>query len=248
MARQRRTYKSPFVLTFAAAVLPACVTTPFDGEGSGGSPSIGGSPTSGGVANAGGSPSIGGTQPSTGGVIIGAGGAYAVGGSPDIPLCPPDLVFDPLSGRVPMNCGQGSTCLLYMNCTSGGDRGFVLECPDGNGFVLSSTECDSPAEFCTNGSESAICSEDDVWHYQGMGGNPPAPCPLEAPVEGSSCNAGHGFGADRSMCGYQCADSGWTVLGCVASSTSPGPGTWESDGACGGIGGEGGSQNDAPNR
>jgi hypothetical protein len=71
-----------------------------------------------------------------------------------------------------------------------------------------------------------------TWQLTGAAGNPPAPCPAEAPVIGASCRPG-GFGGDRERCGYRCPNGdGWTIRNCVAINDSGSESIWTSDGAC----------------
>lgn len=129
---------------------------------------------------------------------------------------------------------------MAADCTSGEDRQFYFTCMEsGERWEFEGEDCENPYEYCA-AIGNTLCVNDN-WLYQGQGGNPPGPCPRELPAEGADCNAGYGFGADRDACGYPCGEA-WTVIGCVASDAEqiPGPGTWESDGACSGGGADGG--------
>lgn len=231
MARRKRTYRTPVVITLAA-LTPGCVPG-LMADGSGGTSGAGGTPSgtggsaSGGVSSggsasggsaSGGAPSTGGT--STGGATYGA--------------CASDGGY----GLV-VPCMPSDRCQTEMACTSGTNRTFVFECDEsGMHWTFQAEECIYPAEFCagTSWDEAATC-QDDLWMYQGQGGNPPGPCPAALPVEDSDCSAGASFGGDRTACGYPCGDEQWTVTGCFAEPSGDpeypyGEGTWQSDGAC----------------
>lgn len=231
MSQRKRSYRSPVVLTLAL-VVPACAGSASDGgapDGSGGS-----------ADGAGGSQDgVGGVG--TGGVVGTGGSAAGAGGRHDLPTC--DFSFDAGYGT----CTSEEPCQVTMDCTSGLTRSYQFSCEDGY-WMMEAAACENEAEFCQEpGAGSTFCA-DESWMYMGMGGNPPAPCPDEAPALDSSCRSGSGFGADRSACGYFCSyNPVWTVVGCVAPEGEGGEigseGTWQSDGACsfGGFGGQGGA-------
>jgi len=236
MARAPRTYRAPIVVTLAAALIPACGSTTSDDSddpGSGGDAS-GGRASSGGRSSGGSGGTSTGGKGSGGAATGGLGGDTSSGGTGALPSCPEDYFFPYVS------CVPDVRCVMVTDCTSGEERSFEFKCNDmGSSFTfLSPGSCENPYEYC-EGIGNTLCV-DEAWLYQGQGGNPPAPCPLELPDEGADCNAGAGFGADRDACGYPCGDA-WTVTGCVASADPPfGPGSWVSDGACaaGGAGGD----------
>jgi hypothetical protein len=239
MARPKRTYRSPIVITLAA-VAPACVPG-LNHDGSGGGPGSGGSV----AGDDGGPDGAGGFLLSTGGSVaagglIGAGGSWtggassgggSLGGLPNYPECPSG---DTLYGfTVP--CYPDERCQIEMSCTSGNNRDFVFACAaSGEYWALDAQYCAHEAEYCRSTSGDSIC-QGGVWMYQGEGGNPPAPCPEARPAEGSDCYSGAGFGADRTACGYPCSPDGpWTVTGCAAVDPEApyGDASWQSDGVC----------------
>jgi len=234
MARPKRTYRTPIVITLAA-LAPACgaKVSPDDADGSGGASD---GQSSGGASSGG--TSSGGA--SSGGAS--SGGASTGGAPTEYPECPEG---DGYGFTVP--CAPTERCQVQMDCTSGENRTFVFECAaSGESWTFQSEDCPHPAEFCSRGSwDEATTCEDDGWMYQGQGGNPPGPCPEALPEEGSECQAGASFGGDRTACGYPCGDGDWTVTGCFPAATDPeypyGEGTWQSDGVCS-AGGAGGAE------
>ncbi|HXS17098.1 MAG TPA: hypothetical protein VN764_07915 [Polyangiaceae bacterium] len=238
MARSPRRYRAPLVITLAATLGPACgqadyIYNPPDTSGDGD-----GDLASGGTAPSGGE---GGGDTSSGGVT--ASGGHSSGGNPpepEIPSCPSDPYLELIT------CSPGDQCTREMDCTSGEEQKFLFTCDEsGEGWSFKDRiACYKPWEYCDGSGDAAVCNG-GVWIYEGAGGNPPAPCPEESPELGSECQAGYGFGADRTGCGYPCGDEEWTVLGCVSSDDlNPyGMGTWQGDGACsseaGGAGGAG---------
>jgi hypothetical protein len=224
MARRKRTYRTPVVITLAA-LAPGCAPGLL-ADGSGGTSGSGGAPS-----GTGGSAS--GAQPSTGGT--------ATGGSPAYPDCDFDYAYS-------SPCTPEERCQRAFDCTSGMTRTFAFECDEtGMYFDFQTEACSNPAEFCagTGWDEATTCGEDG-WMYQGQGGNPPSPCPADLPAEGSNCDAGLGFGADRTACGYPCGEDQWTVIGCQGEPSGDteypyGAGTWQSDGVCS-AGGAGGAE------
>jgi hypothetical protein len=240
MAKVKRIYSAPLVVTVAAWVGPACSGNASDSlpNASGGTVEGSGSGRSTGGANAGGGPGQSGGN-STGGKNQG------VGGDLGLPDCPTDLHYFYYS-----SCEPERACKAEMSCTSGIPQTVTLVCREsGQGYMVLPTQdlsCDHPFDACVKDYATMDCLE-DTWHFQGGGGNPPAPCPETLPAEGSECNFGFGFGADREACGYPCQGSGWTITGCVSQGTagaagesSSSRGAWESDGACGALGGNGG--------
>jgi hypothetical protein len=224
MARRKRTYRAPVVITLAA-LAPGCVQG-LMADGSGGTPGTGG--TSSGGDDSGDGRSSGG-RTSTGGT--------ATGGGATVPDCEFDYPYTP--------CTPGANCVRAMDCTSGLNRTFLFECnAEGTSFAFQTEYCENPSEFCAgSGWDEAATCESGAWMYQGQGGNPPGPCPDVLPAEGSDCTPG-AFGGDRDACGYPCGGDAWTVTGCVPD-TSVDPeypyeqGSWQSDGVCsaGGAGG-----------
>jgi hypothetical protein len=243
MARRPRHYRAPLVITLAATLGPACAEptdyipqTPGDGDGDvgtgGGNP-----PPTGGYTSSGGN---GGGDTSTGGFT--SSGGNSSGGNPpkpEVSECPTDPYLEIAS------CEPGEQCTREMDCTSGEEHKFLFTCDEaGTGWTFNeSVACYKPWEYCDGSADAAVCNG-DVWVYQGAGGNPPAPCPDEAPALGSECQAGYGFGADRSACGYPCGEDEWTVIGCVSlDELTYGWGTWQGDGACSSDPGPGGAGN-----
>jgi hypothetical protein len=81
-----------------------------------------------------------------------------------------------------------------------------------NGFWQHApSPCAHQGDECENHYRCDIGS----WQFLGGGGNPPAPCPVAPPADGSTCNPGAGFGADPANCGYPCSDGpGWSLVSC----------------------------------
>lgn len=235
MARPKRTYRSPIVITLAA-VAPACVPG-LSHDGSGGGPGNGGSVDDDGPDGAGGFMSSGGFV-AAGGLVAAGGyfsggassGGASSGGGPAYPECP----SSDTSYGFTVPCVPDEQCRVGMACTSGSQRDFVFTCANsGDYWEFYELPCAYPAEYCRSTGGDAVCLG-GVWTYEGEGGNPPAPCPEAMPSEGSDCYSGAGFGADRTACGYACPDGAWTVTGCAAVDPEApyGDSTWQSDGIC----------------
>jgi len=233
MARLPRKYRAPIVITLATTLGAACggqadyttdnEETGVDGPGSGGLDA-----TSGGTDT-----SSGGLFPGTGaypgsGGVTGSGGFMGSGGNPPKPeaACPTYLEQTA--------CDPFELCTRTSSCTSGEERAFWFTCEEsGTTRTLVDPTCANPFEFCNGEGGPIVCTEDGVWQLEGVGGNPPAPCPETAPTLGATCSPGNSFGADRSQCGYTCESGDWTIIGCVLQAgADPPSGTWQSDGAC----------------
>lgn len=108
--------------------------------------------------------------------------------------------------------------------------------------------CERKSEQClpVETSHVRFSCHAETWSVllDGGGENPPAPCPTVRPRKGEACSAGYGFGADPDSCGYPCDDGSWTVMGCFVGDDTvfaPQPSAWEGDSACGVGGAAGGS-------
>jgi hypothetical protein len=241
MPRPKRSRRAPFVLTVTAVVAAspaACggsVETSDDGTAQGGTAGAGtgGTSASGGAGGSatGGTGGFGGfvNPPGFGGAgaVISVGGSSSggVGGTAGSPngACPPTR---PSSfGPTPCALPPGETCTYVEHCQSGGVR-FEYVC-DGY-FQLVPSDCAKPHDFCAG--TGLWCPEGGPWMELYAGTNPPAPCPAERPVDGSSCVTGV-FGGVMSPCGYPCGSNAtWSIATC--SPTDAGNGVWQTDGAC----------------
>jgi hypothetical protein len=239
--RQKTRLKASFVITFAGSVAQsaACggttVGTDETPSATGGRAESGGAPT-----HTGGSAESGGTPTHTGGVSFGGSG-----GTGSVIINPPAPVAD--CGERQTNtaviCPPTGQCTETLVCASE-PKTFTLDCDMTRGFSINEA-CNLPYDHCTKPGkpwDGADCLNGH-WQLLGVGGNPPAPCPPEAPAVGQSCRSGASFGADREHCGYRCPDgTGWTVLSCAATGAPPDPTgvvpfAWQSDGACSAAGG-----------
>lgn len=211
MARKKRTYGAPLVVTVVTLLGVGCEEGPDDGGGSGGQDS----------------------GESTGGA----------GGSLTMEECNPALIDSGPFGdnASAVGCSPGTSCRLPLTCTSGIDRELIYVCNEVTlTYRLDSnqegTACDHPYEGCVASRGITYDCRDDEWRYYGGGGNPPAPCPEEAPPDGTTCRPGGqylGFGLDRDHCGYACIeDDGWTIVSCAATGDLPEDGEWSHDNAC----------------
>jgi hypothetical protein len=238
--RQKTRLKASFVITIAGSVAQsaACGGTVAD-TGGGDTSSTGGSAESGGAPiHTGGRAESGGSPTHTGGVSIGGSG-----GTGNVPIInPPEPVVTECPDRqtyAPVSCPPAGQCTETLVCASQ-PKTFTLDCDTTRGYSLNEA-CDLPYDHCTKPAkpwDGADCLN-GRWQLLGVGGNPPAPCPAEAPAVGQSCRSGASFGADREHCGYRCPDgTGWTVLSCAETGAPPDPSgvvpfAWQSDGACG---------------
>lgn len=235
--RPKKSFKTPFVVTLAGSVVQtaACGGATNDSTSRGTQVE----PAAGGAAQ--GTGGAGGAVNGTGGVIIGSGGIV---NPPPVVECAPE--FDPGYSVTPA-CPPAGACTRQFTCASG-DRTFTLHCdpfpppaPAGSHQWSLDAPCELPFDHCHSDvgpSPGADCVGGQ-WQLLGVGGNPPAPCPMPAPTVGATCRPG-GFGGDREHCGYRCPDGvSWTVLSCLARSLDAGipdtgivPYTWQSDGGC----------------
>ncbi len=131
-------------------------------------------------------------------------------------------------------------CRLETECTGPRFRGHVLTCVDHGDWTFweldpAGANCGFEYEECFNQrSSSALMLRcvDETWRLSEYDGNlnPPAPCPLEMPDDGSPCFAGDDFGASAQACGYPCENGSWSVTGCLGpagSEDDPSLGTWQ---------------------
>lgn len=233
MSRKKRYYRSAIVVTVAVSAATSCGGTTNDDSAATGGQATGGNGMHTGGQSTGGSSGGQSTGGHTG--ATDSGGNEATGGSNDVRRCVDDELY------LGAACDAGDECLVDMDCTSGVSKAIYLRCAGASGWVVDDAECENPEEECQASSGTARCDGEE-WHFDGVGGNPPAPCPLEQPEEGSSCRYGFGFGADPDACGYPCDDDGWTIVGCQTENPDepePGEGSWQSDGECS-LGGAGG--------
>lgn len=197
----------PFVVTVAAALMPAaCSGSAVVDQGSGGS-------SSGAQAS---------QASTTDSSVTATSSTVAVSSSSGDPNCP---------GNAPglyAQCDASSqtVCTYMIACQSGSEViGFI--CKD-NYWAPAIQPCDWEYDscpgtdlYCTNGQ----------W-YMPEGTNPPSPCPSTAPEGGSECNA-FDFGGTWGQCGYACdgkdASSGWIVATCGDNQN---PGMWSYDSVC----------------
>jgi hypothetical protein len=243
MARPPRNYRAPLVITLAASLGSACGEPPAyiaDNDETGGD-----GPGSGGL-DAG----SGGTDTSSGGLYQGSGGLPGSGGflgsggnppKPEVPACADDPYY------AQIECAPSEKCSRTLTCTSGVERAFVFTCDEsGTTRNFDDPTCTNPFEFCEGGEAGPIsCAEDGLWRQEGVGGNPPAPCPEVAPTLGAACSAGNSFGTDRSQCGYMCESGDWTIIGCQTQlGADPPSATWRGDGACAAAGGDAAGESD----
>lgn len=233
--RRRDRLKASFVITIAGSVAQSagCGGTTAEesgGTSSGGTSSTGGNTAMGGSGGISNPPLVtGGGPPATGGFTVSAGGTF---NPPAITECPDMARF-----YEAMSCPAAGKCTMSLSCASGG-RVFTADCDPARGYTVSQA-CELPYDHCYNAArpyEGADCVAGS-WQLLGVGGNPPAPCPNEAPAVGKACRPG-AFGGDREHCGYRCPDgTGWTVLSCAAADAPDAGGVvpyvWQSDGACG---------------
>jgi len=233
----RRTPRTPFVFTVAAAAAsvfsPGCggETSSSDPDPTGGSAGTGGTAATGGTGGStggsggsGASGGSGGTTGGAGGTTGGSGGttggAGGVGGGPNCPATLPSS-YDP--------CVDGAACLYDVPCQSG-TVSFTLSCANGYWDVAPGT-CAQPYDSCPG--TMLHCEPSYGWTMP-QGTNPPSPCPDPVPVAGEQCYSG-GFGGVHEKCGYPCdpaTKSGWTVMTCPYEGGTDSK--WQSDGACGG--------------
>jgi hypothetical protein len=217
--RLKKSFKTPFVVTIAGSVVQTAA--------------CGGATSEAPSHNTHAETAAGGTGQGTGGTGGGSGGGV---NPPAVLECPPE--FDSYGSACPL----AGTCTRAFTCASG-DRTFTLHCdpmpppaPAGAHTWSLDAPCELPFDHCHSDvgpSPGADCIGGQ-WRLLGVGGNPPAPCPMEAPTVGVACRPG-GFGGDREQCGYRCADgTGWTILGCLPGHADAGitPNTWQSDAAC----------------
>jgi hypothetical protein len=162
MAKMKRIYSAPLVVTVAAWVGPACSTTPADDTSETGGVGTGGTATGGTASGGKGSGGKG-----SGGRS--AGGGTATGGiggdGPELQECPSDVLYFQSAP-----CEPGEACNLPMKCTSGTPQNVVLVCgDDGNGYSLSSeqdTRCDRPFEACVGSLATYDCLGGS-WRFHG---------------------------------------------------------------------------------
>lgn len=229
--RLKKSFKAPFVVTIAGSFVQtaACggATSEAPSQNTHAEHSTGGAGQASGGA--------GGALNETGGAIVAAGGTV---NPPPVVECPPE--FD--SGYSAIACPLAGACMRDFTCASG-DRRFTLHCdpmpppaPTGLHQWSLGVPCELPFDHCHSDlgpSPGADCVGGQ-WQLLGVGGNPPAPCPMPAPTVGATCRPG-GFGGDREHCGYRCPDgANWTVLSCLPGLPDAGitPYTWQSDGGC----------------
>jgi len=253
MARPKRSRRTPFVLTVAAAAVAtplACGGTAVvsgDGTNQGGTAGSG----TGGTRASGGSTSadsgfefggVGANPPGFGGTSFGGvggvggypeggvGGGYAVGGVGGTggvaTVCPPTR---PTGLGVVYACAlpPDVTCTYVEHCQSG-DVEFSYGCT--NGYLsLTQTGCSLPYDSCAG---TSLWCGPAGWTDFSTGTNPPSPCPAQRPADGTSCSV-FNFGANISPCGYHCDGSAcggcpsgtWLTTSCVA--TDAGTGYWQ---------------------
>jgi hypothetical protein len=193
--------------------------------------SSGAAGASAGSANVGGA---GGAGPS------GVGGDVDVGSLPNDPSCPASLeeAF-PLDS--PAVCpADGLECHVPVECNSGAVE-LRLACVAGEWEGASG--CDEPYDFCpethlpTGGNAPNVYCVDGEWQIEAdLRGVADGfkPCPNAAPAEAEPCEAYGGTGgADRSYCGYPCANdpTKWTVFSCLNPENYLSS-KWQSDSAC----------------
>jgi hypothetical protein len=118
---------------------------------------------------------------------------------------------------------DGDVCFHPVSCTSG-QQILQMTCTDGY-WKHDPTSCSRQADQC----DGPYRCEQGSWQFYGYGGNPPALCPKDPPLDGDTCSPNQPFGGDAGNCGYPCnAGSGWSLVSCVASGET---GTW-SIGSC----------------
>ncbi len=218
--RKQRRFRTPFVITTAAAVssisLMACGGSTNSDSGTGGTAGTSGS--GGSTGGVGGSGGTGGAPGGSGGV----GGTSVDAGA----NCPP---------TVPgwyEQCTAGQSCNYDVACQSGA-QSFNYVCNENSFWDLAPKSCDKPYDSCP-GTE-LYCNAGFGWSIP-QGTNPPSPCPDTRPNPGDACSAAP-MGGVWENCGYPCdatPTAKWTVLTCKYDPADPtGQSTWESDGACG---------------
>jgi hypothetical protein len=164
----------------------------------------------------------------------GAGGAPSgttgVGGEPvsssssigNPPFCPVDLV----DGYTVCDLPSDAVCSYPVACQSG-EVLLSFRCED-SFWHLEPQECDFPYDSCP--ATELYC--DQTW-WMPHGTNPPSPCPVTLPDNGTPCLPG-GWGGDWEHCGYPChgdPQSGWVVASCLAEAPE-GPYSWQHDAGC----------------
>jgi hypothetical protein len=142
-----------------------------------------------------------------------------VDGDPAAPACPAVLPATPECTSEGLRCAYDFTC-------QSGPATVTYACTSGR--WTADTTCSFSGDWCA---QRRLHCQGGTWSdYTGMGGNPPVPCPEQAPAPGSGCTLPPAFSGAVS-CGYRCADGTWTEGGCVGAPTG---GVWLNDGACAG--------------
>lgn len=147
-------------------------------------------------------------------LVVACGSTESDGAPPTCPVALPSI---------PECTSDGLRCDYDFSCQSG-PASITYACT--NGRWTPDTACTFSGDSCEG--RRLHCQDGGWLDFTGAGGNPPAPCPADAPTPGQSCQLPPAF-AGALSCGYRCSDGSWTEGLCVSASTG---GVWLADGVC----------------